>query len=157
MTRRTTVFDPSSTGLERHLNKEALGANIKTIISFLSLHNYNQEVSTVILRGLNDYDFESIVRFLLRLIDPNIAFEGNVKEEFPRVMHMLGYPTQFPKSMMNSYYAPYYLPTIIAAIKWLTQVADVLVLWIVSSSLCKRPASCSSATATPGRICSIPA
>ncbi|OAO17803.1 kinetochore protein NDC8 [Blastocystis sp. ATCC 50177/Nand II] len=122
--RRTTVFDPSSTGLERHLNKEALGANIKAIISFLSLHNYNQEVSTVILRGLNDYDFESIVRFLLRLIDPNIAFEGNVKEEFPRVMHMLGYPTQFPKSMMNSYYAPYYLPTIIAAIKWLTQVAD---------------------------------
>ncbi|KAM7458097.1 hypothetical protein BLSTO_01137 [Blastocystis sp. subtype 1] len=122
--RRTTVFDPSSTGLERHLNKEALGANIKAIISFMSLHNYNQEVSTVILRGLNDYDFESIVRFLLRLIDPNIAFEGNVKEEFPRVMHMLGYPTQFPKSMMNSYYAPYYLPTIIAAIKWLTQVAD---------------------------------
>ena len=80
-----------------------------------------------------------------------------MKEEFPRVMHMLGYPTQFPKSMMNSYYAPYYLPTIIAAIKWLTQVADVLVLWIVSSSLSKRPASCSSATATRERICSIPA
>ena len=75
----------------------------------------------MILRSLNDYDFESIVRFLLCLIDPNIAFEGSVKEEFPRVMHMLGYPTQFPKSIMH--------PTIIAAFKGLTQVANVLVLW----------------------------
>ena len=125
MCRRTTVFDPSTTGLERNLNKEALGANIKRIIEFLSLHNYNQEISTVILRNLKDYDFESIVRFLFRLIDPNIHFESNIKEDFPRIMHMLGYPTQFKKSAMNSINSPFNLPTFIAAIKWLTQVVDV--------------------------------
>ena len=100
MCRRTTVFDPSTTGLERNLNKEALGANIKRIIEFLSLHNY-------------------------RLIDPNIHFESNIKEDFPRIMHMLGYPTQFKKSAMNSINSPFNLPTFIAAIKWLTQVVDV--------------------------------
>ena len=125
MCRRTTVFDPSTTGLERNLNKEARGANIKRIIEFLSLHNYNQEISTVILRNLKDYDFESIVRFLFRLIDPNIHFESNIKEDFPRIMHMLGYPTQFKKSAMNSINSPFNLPTFIAAIKWLTQVVDV--------------------------------
>ena len=133
--RRTTVFDPSTTGQERTLNKEALGANIKRIIEFLSLHNYNQEISTVILRNLKDYDFESIVKFLLRLIDPNIRIENGVKEDFPRIMQMLGYgyevrfhcryPTQFEKSTMNSINSPFNLPTFIAAIKWLTQVIDV--------------------------------
>lgn len=78
--------------MERNLNKEALGANIKRIIEFLSLHNYSQEISTFVLRNLKDYDFESIVKFLLRLIDPNIRIENNIKEEFPKIMQMLGYP-----------------------------------------------------------------
>ena len=87
------------------------------------------------MRNLKDYDFESIVKFLLRLIDPNIRIENGVKEDFPRIMQMLGYehemifpcryPTQFKKSTMNSINSPFNLPTFIAAIKWLTQVIDV--------------------------------
>lgn len=45
----------------------------------------------MILRNLKDYDFESIVKFLLRLIDPNIRIENGIKEDFPRIMQMLGY------------------------------------------------------------------
>ena len=73
------------------MDKENLGANIKHIIEFLSLHNYNQEVSASTLRQLKDSDFESIVRFILRHIDPNMRIDQNVKGDFPRIMTMLGY------------------------------------------------------------------
>lgn len=82
------MFVPSQ---ERALNKEAMGPNIRRIIEFLSLHNYNQEINVTMLRHMRDYDFESIVKFLLRLIDPNIRIENSIKEDFPRIMQMLGY------------------------------------------------------------------
>lgn len=82
------MFVPSQ---ERALNKEAMGSNIRRIIEFLSLHNYNQEINVTMLRHMRDYDFESIVKFLLRLIDPNIRIENSIKEDFPRIMQMLGY------------------------------------------------------------------
>ena len=88
MGRQTTMFVPSQ---ERILNKEAMGSNIRKIIEFLSLHNYNQEIGVTTLRDMRDYDFESIVKFLLRLIDPNIRIENSIKEDFPRIMQMLGY------------------------------------------------------------------
>ena len=72
-----------------------MAANIRRIIEFLSLHNYNQEISTVILRNLKDFDFESIVKFILRLIDPNIRIQNSIKEDFPRIMQMLGFVLVF--------------------------------------------------------------
>ena len=108
------------------MNKEAMGSNIRRIIEFLSLHNYNQEINVTMLRDMRDYDFESIVKFLLRLIDPNIRIENSIKEDFPRIMQMLGYPTQFKKSTMSSINTPFNLPTIIAAIQWLTRVVDFI-------------------------------
>lgn len=88
MGRQTTMFVPTQ---ERILNKEAMGSNIRRIIEFFSLHNYNQEINVAVLRDMRDYDFESIVKFLLRLIDPNIRIENGIKEDFPRIMQMLGY------------------------------------------------------------------
>lgn len=92
MGRQTTMFMPTQ---ERTLNKEAMGTNIRKIIEFFSLHNYNQEISVAVLRDMRDYDFESIVKFLLRLIDPNIRIENGIKEDFPRIMQMLGYRCVF--------------------------------------------------------------
>lgn len=89
--RRSSIPDPAGFNGQRSMDKENLGANIKHIIEFLSLHNYNQEVSASTLRQLKDSDFESIVRFILRHIDPNMRIDQNVKGDFPRIMTMLGY------------------------------------------------------------------
>ena len=88
--RKTSIPDPAGFNGQRNLDKENLGSNIKHIIEFLSFHNYNQEVSASTLRQLKDSDFESIVRFILRHIDPNLRIDQNVKGDFPRIMSMLG-------------------------------------------------------------------
>lgn len=96
--RKTSIPDPAGFNGQRNLDKENLGSNIKHIIEFLSFHNYNQEVSASTLRQLKDSDFESIVRFILRHIDPNLRIDQNVKGDFPRIMSMLGYPMFFNSS-----------------------------------------------------------
>lgn len=96
--RKTSIPDPAGFNGQRNLDKENLGSNIKHIIEFLSFHNYNQEVSASTLRQLKDSDFESIVRFILRHIDPNLRIDQNVKGDFPRIMSMLGYIMYFKSS-----------------------------------------------------------
>ena len=100
---------------------------IKTIMQYLVSHNYEYPVSHKILSRPSSKDFNQIVTFLLRRVDPtfndsssknSMKFEDEVAFAFKG----LGYPFPISKTALVAAGSIHTWPTLLAALNWLIEL-----------------------------------
>ena len=105
-------------------DKDFLNASIKTLVSYLVDHNYDQAISPKIMKQPSSKDYHSIIFFLFRQIDPNYECIGTKLEpdEILAFYRQLGY--QHPPSKANIAAAgtPHAWPSLLAGLVWLVEL-----------------------------------
>lgn len=93
---------------------------IRNLLQFLVSSGYNQPISHKILARPSTRDFNLIVTFLLRKIDPNFGLEGSTKFEDEVVMVFKGlkYPFPISKTGLVAAGSPHTWPSMLAALTW---------------------------------------
>ncbi|KMS93706.1 hypothetical protein BVRB_028780, partial [Beta vulgaris subsp. vulgaris] len=97
--------------------------NIRALIKFLTLHQYDREISPKILFAPTRNDVLHIATFLFCHLDPNFAFDPNsqsLTEDFPAFFETaLAYPFKISKRSLQSVGSPHTWPSLLAALVWL--------------------------------------
>jgi len=95
---------------------------IDALVNFLTSHEYDHPISHKSLRCPSGKDFNQIVTFLFRMIDP--AFnDGHMKfeDEVSQWFKSLGYPFTVSKTALVAAGSPATWPTLLAALTWLIE------------------------------------
>ncbi|EME26412.1 Kinetochore protein NDC80 [Galdieria sulphuraria] len=123
--RRSSVFT-NKVGLKvdpRPLNdKSYLNDCVRNLIYFLSTHGYDQAISPKTLTTPTSKEFQSILLFLLRKIDPYFDFEKKFEEELPTLFKTLKYPFTISKSTLYAVGSPHTWPTLLGLLVWITDL-----------------------------------
>ncbi|GJQ12747.1 hypothetical protein GpartN1_g4538.t1 [Galdieria partita] len=123
--RRSSVFT-NKVGLKvdpRPLNdKSYLNDCVRNLIYFLSTHGYDQAISPKTLTTPTSKEFQSILLFLLRKIDPYFEFEKKFEEELPALFKTLKYPFTISKSTLYAVGSPHTWPTLLGLLVWITDL-----------------------------------
>jgi kinetochore protein NDC80 len=101
-----------------------MSQNIKMIITFLTSHNYEHEISVKILQSPTGRDFNNIVGFLGRFFDPSFTIT-KPEDDIPNLFKSLKYHTQISKKGLSSVAAPHTWPTMLGALAWLVELLVV--------------------------------
>eukprot|EP00871_Galdieria_phlegrea_P000361 jgi/Galph1/1325/GphlegSOOS_G6105.1 len=114
--RRSSVFT-NKAGLKidpRPLNdKSYLNDCVRNLIYFLSTHGYDQSISPKTLTTPTSKEFQAILLFLLRKIDPYFEFDKKFEEEIPSLFKILKYPFTISKSTLYAVGSPHTWPTLL--------------------------------------------
>ena len=104
-------------------DKGFMTASIRTLLNFLMENGYDSSISPKILARPSSKDFNNIVTFLLRMVDPNFN-DGTVKfeDEVPLVFKSLGYPFSISKTALYAVGSPHTWPGLLAAVTWLIEL-----------------------------------
>lgn len=88
-------------------------------------HSVSAQCSRQVLSSPTTKDFNNIMLFLLRQLDPTAA-KGPVKmeEEVPALYKRLRYPFQISKSNLTAVGSPHTWPSILAALTWLVELLN---------------------------------
>ncbi|GIL90917.1 hypothetical protein Vretimale_17127 [Volvox reticuliferus] len=126
--RRSSVVTKSSGPKQdpRPLNSKEYQNNcIKTVINYLTTHNFSYPVSPKTLASPTGKDFSAVVTFLFQQIDP-VAFRilGKVEDEVPLFFKRLNYPFQISKSALFAVGTPHSWPAVLAALTWLVELLE---------------------------------
>jgi len=123
--RRSSVFT-NKVGLKvdpRPLSdKSYLNDCVRNLIYFLSTHGYDQAISPKTLTTPTSKEFQSILLFLLRKIDPYFEFEKKFEEELPALFKTLKYPFTISKSTLYAVGSPHTWPTLLGLLVWITDL-----------------------------------
>jgi kinetochore protein NDC80 len=69
-------------------------------------------------------DFQHLLTFIIRQIDPGFDFTENFEEEMRAYMKSLGYPFSISKSSLAAVGSPHAWPSLLAATLWVVQVVE---------------------------------
>ncbi|GBG34364.1 Kinetochore protein NDC80-like [Hondaea fermentalgiana] len=109
----------------RPLNEKSFRAQcIETLIRFLSEHNYDQALSPKILHRPTGKDFEHVVIFLFRMLDPSRKFGSKVADEVTVMMKGLRYPFNISKTSLAAVGSPHTWPALLASLVWLVELLE---------------------------------
>ncbi len=109
----------------RPLSDRGFQANCtRTIITYLSTHNYPHAVSPKTLASPTAKDFTLIIQFLQQQFDPNLRTFGKIEDDVPLFFKRLNYPFQIPKSALFAVGSPHSWPAVLAAITWLVELLN---------------------------------
>jgi len=97
-------------------------SSIKTLIRFLSEHEYDRQLSTKLLTSPTSKDFQCIVEFLFRQIDSNFVMDKKFEETIPAIFKQLGYPYQISKTSLYAVGSPHTWPSLLGALTWLVEL-----------------------------------
>ena len=116
-------------------DKSYLLSAIKKMISYLKRHGYdtsNFNPHKLVSHGVSGRDFNSIMTFLIRRLDPSFnSASSNTRtdepvmkfeEEVSLAFRTLGYPLPISKTGIVAVGAPHTWPALIAAIDWLVDM-----------------------------------
>ena len=81
------LTDPRNIG-----DKQFISNSIRSLIEFCSLNGFDYALTPKILTKPTNKDFNNIVSFLFRLIDPNFKCSGKFEDEMITMFKYLGYP-----------------------------------------------------------------
>lgn len=101
-------------------------------------NDYPQRITAKILLSPTGKDFQSILTFLLRLLDPSFSLSsgpGKMEDEVHNVFKSLRYPFQISKTALTAVGAQQSWPAVMGAVMWLLEVVEVrhaLQLWLSS-------------------------
>ncbi len=109
----------------RPISDKGFQANcIRTIITYLSTHNYPAQVSPKTLASPTAKDFTLIVQFLQQQFDPNLKTFGKIEDDVPLFFKRLNYPHQISKSALFAVGSPHSWPAVLAALTWLVELLN---------------------------------
>ncbi|KXZ44538.1 hypothetical protein GPECTOR_65g156 [Gonium pectorale] len=124
--RRSSAFGTKPSGPKqdpRPLSSKDYQANcIRTVITYLSTHNFPAAVSPKTLASPTGKDFSTIVTFLFQQVDPTFRIQGKVEDEVPVFFKRLSYPFQISKSALFAVGSPHSWPAVLAALTWLVEL-----------------------------------
>jgi kinetochore protein NDC80 len=98
--------------------------SIRTLIKYLTEHNFDHAISPKILTRPSNKDFNNIVMFLFRQIDPNLVFSAKFEDEVVAMFKQLGYPNQLSKTNISAAGTPHAWPSLLAALVWLIELLN---------------------------------
>ena len=103
-------------------DKQFMNCSIRTLIDYLTHHEFDHAISPKILSRPAVKDFHNIVIFLFRQIDTNYTSTGKFEDEVVTMFKYLGYPYQISKTNMAAVGAPHAWPSLLASIMWLIEL-----------------------------------
>mmetsp|Transcript_76 Transcript_76/g.130 ORF Transcript_76/g.130 Transcript_76/m.130 type:complete len:634 (-) Transcript_76:159-2060(-) len=95
---------------------------IRNLICFLTEHGFDQAISPKLLSTPTSKDFQHILTFLVRQIDPAFAFEKRFEDEVPLLLKTLRYPFTISKSALHAVGSPHTWPTLLAVLSWILEL-----------------------------------
>lgn len=108
----------------RDINSRAfINSNIRHLVDYLINHNYPYAISPKILTRPSTKDFNLIVQFLFKEIDPHIKMsEEKWADEVIAIFKQLRYPYPVSKTNIVAAGSPTAWPALLAAIMWLIEL-----------------------------------
>ena len=103
-------------------DKRFIHASIRSLIDYLTVHNYDNSISPKILTHPSTKDFNNIVQFLFRQIDPNFAYTGKYEDEVISMFKCLRYPFNISKTSLNAVGSPHSWPQLLASVMWIIEL-----------------------------------
>lgn len=96
---------------------------IRTVIAYLTTHNYPYAISPKTLTTPTGKEFAQLIQFLFHQFDPILAKNlGKIEDEVPQFFKRLNYPFQISKSALFAVGSPHSWPAVLAAITWLVEL-----------------------------------
>lgn len=103
-------------------DKRFIHSSIRALIDYLTMHNYDNCISPKILTNPSTKDFNNIVQFLFRQIDPNFAYTGKYEDEVISMFKCLKYPYNISKTSLNAVGSPHSWPQLLASVMWIIEL-----------------------------------
>lgn len=100
-------------------DKQYMQQCVKSLISYVIDHGYEQPISPKILTNPSSRDFQHIFLFLMRKIDNSFSFQKRFEDEVPAILKGLGYPFTISKSALSAVGSPHTWPTLLGVLTWL--------------------------------------
>lgn len=126
--RRSSAFGSKPSGPKQDPrplhDKNFLNDCIRTVITYLSTHNYPAAVSPKTLASPTAKDFTLIVQFLFQQFDSSMKTFGKMEDEVPMFFKRLNYPFQISKSALFAVGSPHSWPAVLAALTWLVELLN---------------------------------
>eukprot|EP00808_Paulinella_micropora_P003330 g31616.t1 len=111
------IADPREIG-----RKDVTKKHIMLLITYLTTHHYDRQISPKILSAPSTKDFRHMVTFLVQQIDPNFKFAPDkFEEEFKEILKIFCYPFGISKSSLAAVGTPHIWPTILGSVVWLVE------------------------------------
>jgi kinetochore protein NDC80 len=129
--RRSSAFGTTKPGGPKQdprplASKDYQNSCIRTVISYLSTHNFPAAVSPKTLASPTGKDFCNIITFLFQQFDPTFKIQTKVEDEVPQFFKRLNYPFQISKSALFAVGSPHSWPAVLAAITWLVELLNYI-------------------------------
>ncbi len=126
-TRKSSIQPRSSVVAGRNdprniTDKRFIHGSIRSLIDYLTMHNYDNSISPKILTNPSTKDFNNIVQFLFRQIDPNFAYTGKYEDEVISMFKYLRYPYSISKTALNAVGSPHSWPQLLACVMWIIEL-----------------------------------
>lgn len=115
----TTRADPRNI-----TDKRYVPTSIRSLIEFLTYHNYDHSISPKILTSPSGKDFNNIVQFLFRLIDSNLSCPGKFEDEVISMFKYLRYPYNISKNGLSAVGSPHSWPQLLASLMWVIELLE---------------------------------
>ncbi|KAJ8908493.1 hypothetical protein NDN08_005202 [Rhodosorus marinus] len=107
----------------RHLqDKSSMASSVRNLICYLSEHGFDHAISPKLLSNPTSKDFQHILIFLLRQIDPSYSFQTRLEDDVRAVYKQLGYPFPISKSSLHAVGSPHTWPALLGALTWLLEL-----------------------------------
>lgn len=103
-------------------DKAFMNASIRALIFHLTKHGFDHAISPKILTRPAVKDFNNIVMFLFKQLDPNFQCTGKFEDEVVTVFKHWGYPVQISKANIAAVGSPHAWPSLLASIMWLIEL-----------------------------------
>ncbi|KAG8460110.1 hypothetical protein KFE25_014255 [Diacronema lutheri] len=130
LSRRSSVFGRGGTAKTdpRPIDsKKYFHESIKRVIAYLTEHQYDRTISLKMLTTPTTKDFQFVLEFLLRGIDPNYALDptkAKFEDEVIGVFKALGYPFEIRKQALYTVGSPHSWPALVATLTWLIDLLE---------------------------------
>ena len=109
--------DPRNIG-----EKQFIHNSIRILIEYLTDHNFDHTISPKILTRPSSKDFNNIMSFLFKQIDPNFDSTEKLEDEIISMFKHLRYPYSIPKTSLVAVGSPHTWPALLASIMWVIEL-----------------------------------
>ena len=103
-------------------DKQFMNSSIRVLIDYLATNNFEHAINPKILTRPAVKDFQNIVMFLFKQIDPNYNPTGKFEDEVVMMFKFLGYPYQISKANIAAVGSIHAWPSLLASIMWLVEL-----------------------------------
>ncbi|XP_042875199.1 kinetochore protein NDC80 homolog [Penaeus japonicus] len=125
-----SVRNSSMGGKARKEIRPIMDSNFKSqcvdkVLDFLISSGYEHQLHRRTLLTPSTKDFANIFGFIYRHLDGQYNLPSRFEEEIPRLLKLLEYPVQMPKSSFITVGSPHTWPSVLAMLAWLVDVVNL--------------------------------